>query len=420
MKLYYYRILGPEGRVRSGFVDLLMEREYSARLWLERQHNAVVLTLWHMPVWAAAVVRLLKQFFSQRLRPEDISGILRDLGLMLGAGVSMFEALQALQDELEFGVHPRVAGIIRHLQDDIESGASVSQAFDRHPNVFPETVRNLVRIGESTGNMDRMFTEGAEHIERITSIKKDIKTALIYPVFTFAAIIGAALFWVYYVVPNMSQLFKQMHAKLPPLTIGLVAFAEWLTDNAVLGLVLILVFFIGFWLVMTRIPYMRVLTYRLLHRLPITRVLITSAGLAHITEHLALLIKAGCDMVTSLTVLERATVDEYYRIRLNAIRQRVERGERLAPSMRREGGFPAMVVRMIGVGEDSGSLDTQLEHLSKEYRKRLDRLILSLAEIIKPAVILLAGGVFIFMLVALLLPVYDLVRQAVGSTMNGS
>ena len=91
----------------------------------------------------------------------------------------------------------------------------------------------------------------------------------------------------------------------------------------------------------------------------------------------------------------------------------------MSSSMRRVGGFPAMAVRMISVGEESGSLDQQLEHLANDYRKRQEVLIKSLAEILKPVIILVAGGLFLFLIVALLLPVYDLVRQSVAHTMGG-
>jgi general secretion pathway protein F/type IV pilus assembly protein PilC len=159
--------------------------------------------------------------------------------------------------------------------------------------------------------------------------------------------------------------------------------------------------------------------HELVHQLPIARTLATSSGMAFISEHLALLVRAGLDFMTSLDVLARATTDHYYRERLLKVRDGVARGEGVGASMRRVGGFPAMAVRMIAVGEESGSLDKQLDRLAQEYRKRLDVVVQTLSEIIKPALILLAGGLFIFMIVALLLPIYDLVRQSVNQSLGG-
>ena len=159
--------------------------------------------------------------------------------------------------------------------------------------------------------------------------------------------------------------------------------------------------------------------HELMHRLPILRTLSTSSGMAFISEHLALLVRAGLDFMLSLDVLSRATTDQFYRERLLRVRDGVARGEGIGASMRRVGGFPAMAVRMIAVGEESGSLDKQLDRLASEYRKRLDVVVKSLGEIIKPALILLAGALFIFLIVALLLPIYDLVRQSVNHSLGG-
>lgn len=419
MNTYFYRVLLPEGRVRQGIVRLAVDRDFSARLRLERQHEGVVLALHRLPEWLSTIQELLLRPFRPTVRTEDLAGFLRDLALMTGAGVPMLEALHAIEAEGNIGDQQRLIGLSRRLLEDLTAGASVSDAFARHPDVFPETVRNLVAIGDQSGNMDRMLLEAARHIERAMQIRRDIRTALIYPAFVFSTILAVAAFWIYNVVPNMAQLFRQLHAKLPPITLGLVAFADWANEHWMMWLGGTLGAILLFWIALHRIPGTRQLMHRIGHRLPISRVLMRSAGLAHITEHLAILIRAGLDIVASLDILARATGDTVYKARIEALRANVARGERIGAAMRRVGGFPPMVSRMVAVGEESGTLDEQLEHLAAEYRLRLNALVASLGEIIKPAVILIAGGLFLFLIVALLLPVYDLVRQTVDISMHG-
>lgn len=419
MNTYFYHVLLPEGTTRRGVVRLAVDRDFSARLWLERHYEGVVLALHRLPPWLANLQDIVLRPFRPTVRREDLAGFLRDLALMTGAGVPMLEALRALEAEGDLGDQPRLSGLARRLLDDLNAGSSVSDAFGRHPDVFPESVRNLVAIGDKTGNMDRMLLESAQHIERLMQIRRDMRTALIYPSFVFATLLAVALFWIYNVVPNMAQLFRQLNAKLPPITIALVNFADWVNHNALLGLALIIIGVIAFWLAWIRIPGTKEFMHRLGHRLPVSRVLMRSAGLAHITEHLALLIRAGIDIVSSLDILGRATSDTVYKKRIFALRDRVARGDRIGMAMRQIGGFPAMVTRMISVGEESGTLDAQLEHLATEYRLRLNTLVASLGEVIKPVVILFAGGMFLFLIVALLLPVYDLVRQTVEVSMHG-
>ncbi|GAB3359708.1 MULTISPECIES: type II secretion system F family protein [Giesbergeria] len=418
LNTYYYRVLLPHGALKSGLLRLAVERDLSARLRLEAETDGTVVHLWRLPAWLAGATDMVLRLFRHQVRTEDLAGFLRDLGLMMRAGVPALEGLKTLIDESDVGGNQAVATVARHMCDDLNAGVSMTEAFNRHPNIFPETVRNLVAIGDQSGTLDRMLGECADHVERMMNIKRDIKTALIYPAFVFATIFGVAGFWIYYVVPNMARLFKQLQAKLPPLTEWLVSFADALSNHLPWVVLVLVVLSIAVTILFKRSERFQVGTYSFLHRLPIARTLLVSSGMAHMTEHLSILVRAGVDLVSSLRILGRATKDRYYRVRLLQISESVSRGESVSSSMRRVGGFPAMAVRMIAVGEESGSLDDQLSHLAAEYRKRLEVLVKSLAEILKPVIILVAGGLFLFLIVALLLPIYDLVRQSVSQTMG--
>lgn len=417
LSTYFYRILLPHGKVESGFMRLLVERDHSVRLRLEQRSDGTVLNLIRLPEWINALNELRLRMFSRQTRAQDLAGFLRDMGIMLDAGVPMMEALKTLIED-DSGARG-VSDIASLVHLDLASGMRMPQSFGRHPDVFPETVRNLSEIGDQSGELPRMLLESASHIERLIDIRRDISTALIYPMFVFTSVLGVGLFWLYYVVPNLADLFKQLQAKLPPLTLWLIAVSDVLVQYLV-SFLLIVVLVIAMLVWGYRyFPRFRQGIHELMHKLPIARSLATSSGMAFISEHLALLVRAGLDFMTSLDVLSRATTDHYYRERLLKVRDGVARGEGIGASMRRIGGFPAMAVRMIAVGEESGSLDKQLNRLAEEYRKRLDVVVETLSEIIKPALILLAGGMFIFMVVALLLPIYDLVRQSTNQALGG-
>lgn len=418
LNTYYYRVLLPHGALRSGLLRLAVERDLSARMRLESETDGTVIHLWRFPAWLAGVADLVLRLFRRQMRTEDLAGFLRDLGLMMRAGVPALDALGTLVDESDSTGNKAVAAVARHMGDDLNAGVGMTEAFNRHPNVFPETVRNLISIGDQSGTLDRMLGECAEHVERMMNIRRDIKTALIYPAFVFATIFAVAAFWIYYVVPNMARLFKQLQAKLPPLTEWLVSFADTLSTHLPWVVLATVVLVTLGTVLFKRSERFQLTTYTVLHRLPIARTLLVSSGMAHMTEHLSILVRAGVDLVSSLRILGRATRNRYYRTRLLRVAESVSRGESVSSSMRRVGGFPAMAVRMIAVGEESGSLDEQLSHLAGEYRKRLEVLVKSLAEILKPVIILVAGGLFLFLIVALLLPVYDLVRQSVQQSMG--
>lgn len=412
LRTYYYRVLMPHGGVKTGFYRLAVERDFSVQLRLEQELDATVISLWRLPRAMTATYETLRQLFQREISAEDLAGFLRDMGVMLRAGVPALDALRTVISEGQTSNSKGIARVARQMHKDLDAGISVSDAFARRPDVFPETVRNMMAIGDQSGNLDRMLLESAEHTERVLNIRRDIRTALIYPVFVFATIIAVAVFWITYVIPTLGDLFDQLNADMPAFTVSLIAFSEWVVDRLLMVVLLLAALTAGgIWLVRNHDPT-RYAIHTIGHRLPVTRVLITSSGMAAMTEHLAILVRSGLDIVTSLDILTRTTNDLYYRRRLMQVRQAVTRGEGVASSMRTAGGFPAMTVRMIAVGEESGSLDEQLSHLSAEYRKRLSVVIASLSEIIKPAIILVAGGLFFVLVLALLIPIYDLIRQA--------
>lgn len=415
MNVYYYRLLLSSGRTKAGIAQLAVEQDSSARIWLEKNFEATVIDLTRLPGWLAETQRSLAHLLRPNIRPPELAGMLRDMAVMTSSGIPVAEALRAVAQEVGTGRASNAARVARNLMDELDAGASMSEAFGRYPDTFPETVRNLVMIGDETGSMDLMLAEAADHVERVAKMTADTRQALIYPAFVFLSIFAAGGFWIYYVIPNLTGLFKQMNATLPPLTIAVIAFSEWFTAHIVSILVGMVVGGFALWVAWRHSRPFRRFTHNLLHRLPIARTVMNSAGLAFLTEYLALLIRAGVDMVSSLKVMERAMRDEYYRERVVAIRQVLERGDRVSSAMRQVGGFPPMLVRMVSVGEDTGTLDRQLSRLSAEYSDRLQRLIANLSEIIKPVVVLLAGGMFILLIVALLLPVYDLVKQAMST-----
>ncbi|RYF39033.1 MAG: type II secretion system F family protein [Comamonadaceae bacterium] len=355
------------------------------------------------------------------MRPRDLAGLLRDMAVMTSAGIPVLDAIRAIADDASGSgggggsdLNPQVARVCRQLLDDLASGSSISGAFSRQSAVFPDTVRSLAVIGDETGTMHRMLMEAADHVDRVSAMKADAKQALIYPAFSFLAIFGAGGFWIVYVMPKLVGLFKQMNAKLPPITVAVLGTAGWLSDHWALLVGALSGCAAGAVLAWRHSEGVRRAVYGLLHRLPIARGIMVASGLAFFSEYLAILTRSGLDVVSSFNILERALRDLHYRDRVGAIRQFLERGDRISSAMRQVGGFPAMMVRMVSVGEDSGTLDRQLGYLSHEYATRLKRTVGALAEIIKPLVVVLAGAVFLLLIVALLLPVYDLVRQTMA------
>ncbi len=405
----FYRIADAQGRSRTGLARLPVTDFVAAHQLLERRMQATVLSVHVLSPWLLPLLDFLALFLRQRIPLTLLAEFLYSLGLMLRSGLPVDVALRDLSsDAAQRG--------LRHLADDllegVRSGNSLSSRLAFHEQQVPATVRHLIEIGERSGNLDRVLMDAASHLERIITLRQDMSRALIYPLFVVVTILGAGGFWVYYVLPDLADMFRQMGASLPPLTRGVMSaihsgrslletHGTWL----LWGILLLAA-------VLPRSLAVRRGLYWLAFRLPVSRTLVRTSAMAFISEYLAMLVAAGINLLDCLTILETATRNDVYRQAIRQAREGVQRGNSLSGELGRSKAFPPLMIRLINVGEQSGNLDGQLRILADEYRRRLNHVVATLSEVIKPVVLLLAGGLFIFVVVVFLLPVYDLIAQS--------
>jgi len=408
MRCFYYRILLANGVTRRGVCKLSVVQTTSAQMYLEKRWRAVVLSLVSLPKWFTSLYDAYCTLSRRAVSHADLAEFFRNLAVMLGGGVPILSAMEELATDDGDSATSALAG---DLLESLRSGASLTESLERHPDVVPETVRNMARIGETSGTLDTTLGDAAEHLNRVVGITQDSKRALIYPGFVFGAIIAASMFWIYYVVPNISDLFRQMRVELPALTTSVVAFADYVNGHFLLfALILAVTIALGLLLIKHN-PRVRYGVHKLAYQLPVSRVIVRSASLAFITEYLSLLLASGVNVVHSLDVLQRSLGNEVYRRKIASVRLGVMRGNSLTDEMRVAGIFPGFVLRMVSVGEQTGSLDKQLAYLAAEYRRRFEHVVASIGEIIQPVTMLVAGGLFILMVASLFLPVYQLIGQ---------
>ncbi len=408
MRSFYYQHLLPTGQLKSGIEKLAFDNPDSARLYMERRSKVTVVKLVMMPAWTTYFLDFMRRFFSPPMNREEQVDFFHSLAVMQRSGIPIVDAMEELASEDSNKPTRKIAS---EVLESLRSGASLSESLDRHSDDIPVTARHLVEIGESSGNLDRTLMDAANHLKRIGRILKDTKRVMIYPVFVFLSIFLAALFWIVYVIPNIADLFRQMKVELPAITRWVLEFSEGFSANLLWVAVILVVVWLVFLRLKHRSQRFRYRYHQLLLKLPVSKVLIKSSSLAFITEYLSLLISSGISIVESLAILERSVKNEVYREKIRKVHEGVSKGNSLSSEIRAQNAFPGFVARMISVGEQSGNLDQQLSYLAEEYRERLDHVVATISEIIKPLVMLLAGALFILMIVALFLPIYQLIGQ---------
>jgi general secretion pathway protein F/type IV pilus assembly protein PilC len=407
-QIFWVQYVNTAGNVRQRLAVLGAVDESTARLLLEQHTGVIVMRLWQAPAIFATLWRFVMPLLRRQWPHDQLAEFFHNLGVMLKSGLPIDSALQDLAKDIEH------AGIRRFALDmyaSVAAGNALSVSLKQYEHHVPMAVRALVGIGEQSGELDRTLIESGQHIKRMQRIRQDVSKALIYPLFTFTTMIAVVVFWIYYVLPELSRMFMQMGAKLPSYTIATMKAVKaiqsfmqtgfWFSAAlALVGLALLL-----------RSEKVRYQLFYLLYRMPITGLLVKASSLAFITEYMALLIRAGLPLTESLKILTANVKNPFYSRKLAQIRDGVNRGNSLSLEMTRTQVFPAMVVRMVSVGEQTGTLDKQLQILADDYRQRLEHVISSLSEILQPVLMIVAGGFFILVVVVFLLPVYQLISQ---------
>ena len=407
MNYYRYKLIEPTGRLSSGIVKLPYQDIMSAITHLERDGSITILVR-HLGPAATFLFKVFALRLRRKVKRPVLAEMLSNIAVMLRSGLTLVTALKEAADSAEM---PEVQGDIDDLIISIQGGVSFSDAAVNYPHIFPPTVQQLIRMGEETGQLDRMLKDAAEHLKRMHQIISDTKQALLYPAIVFLVMGGGLTFWFYYVVPKIVDLFSQMDVVLPPITLFLIAVSEFVRHH--LAAVLLSVGAVCLLIHASRSNSRRFrqLTDRLVLKLPLARTLVSASNLAFITEYFSMLLNAGIDILQSFQIIIESVGNEFYKEKLTAVRKGISNGDGIADCFKNANFFPNFVVRMIGVGEMSGSLTQQLDYVAREYRQKLNSLVATLGKLLEPLVLIVAGVFFAVIIIALLLPIYDLVGR---------
>lgn len=358
---------------------------------------------------SGALTKLRGQLLRQRVRRSEIIELAGNLSVMVGAGIPI---TMALGDIISSTSNTTLQTTLAAIKQEIEQGATFSDAIEQHDTLFPDIFIRLVRVGEETGRFEKSLADVAEHLQRMEDLASAIKRALIYPAFAIISTLGALIFWLIYVLPKIIGTLKGLGVKLPLLTRILMAASEYtqrfwyLTPLFVAGIMLLLR------LIKNHEPS-RYRLDQLKLTLPIYSLIEYNRLLALLAEQMRILIVAGLTIDRTLGIVSGVMRNRVFQRSLETVREEITYGSGIAEALRQHPVFPVLLVRLVGIGETSGSLDNQFSFLANHYLKQLDDISSKLGKIIEPVVIGFIGIMFAVIIMGLLLPVYDLI-SAVG------
>ncbi|MDP3052938.1 MAG: type II secretion system F family protein [bacterium] len=398
---YSYQARDKGGELQVGTVDAA-SRE--AALNVLSGHDLYILSLetFKESKW---VDRIL-QFF-RRVKRKDLMVFSRQFATLLSAKISLSSGLKTLYNQTR---NLALKETIGELSSDIDAGLSLSQALERHPQVFSEFYINMVRSAEVTGRIESVMDFLADYLEKEVALVSRVRNALIYPVIVVILFVVVAGLMITLVLPQLAPIFKESGVSLPFFTMALVNIGNFMVQWwwAVVIILLVFVFLLFDYF---RTPEGRIVYDELSVKLPVLGSLSKKVIVARFAEATSVLIKGGIPITQAIEIASHTIDNVVYKDILHIAAEKIRAGELMSEALEKSGAFPALVCQLLSVGEATGRLEELLSRISNYYTREVDDLVANLVELIQPALIIVIGIFVGILFASILLPIYNMAQM---------
>ncbi len=402
MPLFHYKVRDADGHLLEGQAESFSAEALASQF--QASHAIPISITETAQKQSFAFGKQFKSWCKTKVGLDDLILFCRQMYTLNSSGVPLVRAIRGL---VETARNPTLGEALDQVVADLESGMELSGAFSRHPQVFPALLCRMVQVGEVTGKLDEVFLQLAVYFEREKDTISRIKSALRYPTFVLVAIGFAVIFISLFVIPAFEKVFASAGAELPLATrilMGLSAFMQnyW---PVLLGSSLLLVVLVKKWLKTSKGRYVWD-HYKL--KIPLVGSIILRSTLARFSRGFNMSYTAGIPLSQALGFTARAVNNSYVGKKIEQIRSGIERGDTLTRSATHTGMFTPLVLQMLAVGEESGSVDTMLEDVADFYEREVDYDLKNLSSAIEPILIVIIGGMVSVLALGVFLPMWNL------------
>ncbi|GAB6076466.1 type II secretion system F family protein [Desulfurobacterium crinifex] len=342
--------------------------------------------------------------FLNRVTLKDILVFTRQLYAMVHAGIPIVAALKVIKEQIS---NKRLKQITGDLASHIEEGGRFSTALSKYKNVFGDLYISMIKAAEESGTLEETLKKLSDYLEKIEKLRGKIKSALSYPVFVLVIttiIVGGILV---FVVPTFKALYEDLGGELPALTQLVINTSNFLRDYIgwiVLGFVVTIVLLIQ----LRKIKQVRYVMDSFFLRLPIFGELILKSNIASFSRTLSSMIGSGLNILDALSIAGETANNEVLRKAIDGVREQVEKGVSISVALSRYKVFPPMLINMVAIGEEAGTLDEMLTKVADFYEEEVDRTVDALTSLIEPMMMVIIGGIIGFIIIAMYLPIFKM------------
>jgi type IV pilus assembly protein PilC len=350
--------------------------------------------------------RELRLSLGSGVRDKDLVVFTRQFATMIDAGVPLVQGLEILSAQ---GENPRFGAILKDIKAFVEQGGTFSESLRRHPAVFDALFVNLVAAGEVGGILDTILNRLAEYIEKRNKLKGQVKSALAYPIGILIVAMIVIAVMLGFVIPSFKGMFSDMGGEdsMPALTQLVITLSETFIDQ--FHFIFILIVGLSFGISYSfRVPKTRRMWHRLLLTIPIVGPVMRKIAVSRFTRTLGTLLGSGVPILDAMGIVAKASGNMVVEEAIDATADRVREGRTMSEPLMETGVFPPMVVQMIGVGEQTGALDTMLNKIADFYEEEVDVAVDSLTSLLEPLMMVFIGGIVGVILIAMYLPIFSI------------
>ncbi|HEC28734.1 MAG TPA: type II secretion system protein GspF [Gammaproteobacteria bacterium] len=404
MSAFEYTALNRQGKNRRGVLEGDTARQIRSQL---RDQGLTPLTV--AEVSQQDKKHSTESVFKKRISPMDLALLTRQLSTLLSSGMPLEEVLRSVAAQSEKASIKRV---ILSIRSRVREGHSLSTGLSDFPSVFPELYRKTVEAGEESGHLDTVLDRLADYTESRQQMLQKTTMALVYPVLLIIISVLIVIALLTFVVPQIVRVFENVAQDLPAATLILISISDFIKNNGIIMIVLTIIA-VAIAKAILKKPEPKLKWHQFLLKLPFAGRLIRGANSARFSRTLSILSSSNVQILEALRISGQVITNLPMRKAVEEITAKVKEGATIHASMEQSGYFPPMTVSLISSGESSGNLEDMLERAAIIQEREIESILATALGLLGPVMILFMGGIVLFIVLATLLPVFDL-NELVG------
>jgi len=399
MKNYGYVARDLAGAQKKGFAQAANSNEVLNQL---REQGLTPISVKEVSKKSAKKPR--QKIHRKRIKSGDLAALCWQLATMLEGGIPITTALDIISEDTD---NAQLQSILKQLSEKVKKGQPVSECISEYPKVFNRLCCAMVLAGETGGNLAKAIGKLAEYFENRDKLAKKVKGAMAYPIFVLSFIIIIVIFIMAFIVPRFRKIFDQIGGTMPAFTRGFMGFYDILHYNLhyIIGLIIVLIVLTTY---VSRTKKGHYLFSRLSLTMPLFGKIVSQAFVATFCRTTSTLLSSGVSVLEAFTILTGMTDNDIIKSAITKTRENIVEGSNISLSMSSAGFFPNMVIKMIQVGEESGSMPEVLEKTSEHYERKVDSTVTMLLSLLEPVMIISVGAIVSVVVIALYLPIFTM------------